>query len=150
MALCSSHTNIPQFYMRLESSSSAEQSCLNARANDNDLQLAQAPHLLRGTRATCNLRLPSCHFWRGGIVSLECSSSAGQVLHPMLYESDHGEIGAPGTDRMLLRTDFHAGERFCITGSSAGASFRMCDSQACHSGGTCEAWYSCCAKSQTC
>lgn len=49
------------------------------------LQVTQAPHLLRGIRTACDLRLPSCQLWRSSIVRLECSSRTRQVLHPMLY-----------------------------------------------------------------
>ena len=110
------------------------------------LQETPAPHLLRRTRTAYDLRFPSCQLWRGRIVRLECSPGAGQVFYPMLCESDHGETKSRDGQRTLLRTDFHAGDRLCITGSSVGGSFRMWCNQECHSGGTCEAWYSCCVK----
>jgi len=62
----------------------------------------QAPHLLRRTGAACDLRFPSCHLWRGSVVSPERSPGAGQVLHPVLCESDHGAIRIRGwTEGML-------------------------------------------------
>jgi len=110
----------------------------------------RAPHLSR-TRTGCDLGFPCRQLRRSGIVSLECSPGAGQVLHPVLCEPDHAEIrNRRQTGRISLRTDFHAGERFWMTGSSVGGSFRMWWSQECHSGGTCEAWYSCCVKCQMC
>lgn len=59
------------------------------------IQTTRAPHLLRGTRTARNLGFPSCQLRRGSIVRLECPSGAGQVLHPVLYKSDHGETKKP-------------------------------------------------------
>lgn len=42
-----------------------------------------------------------------------------------------------------MHTAFQGGVKFCITASCEGGSFRICCIHECHSGGTCDAWYSC-------
>ena len=45
------------------------------------------PYLSGGIGTSCNLRFPSCHLWRGGVVSSECPSGSCQVLHPVLLRN---------------------------------------------------------------
>lgn len=48
-----------------------------------------------------------------------------------------------GRGKGRIHTAFHDGVELCITASPGGVSFRMWESHACHSAGTCEALKSC-------
>jgi len=51
----------------------------------------------------------------------------------------YGRYAALVPVRLSVHGAFHGGEDFCITASSVGGSFRMCEIHECHSGGTWEA-----------
>jgi hypothetical protein len=103
--------------------------------------------------------LPSIDFWQDGVVWLVRPSRASQIFHIWLNTRGCQSRKCRG-HVALVHTAFHGGDKFCITGSFVGGSFRICDIQACHSGGIwvalkscyensgqsgCEEWGRCCS-----
>jgi hypothetical protein len=72
--------------------------------------------------------------------------------HGMAYTMSRGagEVKLEeGTGKGRIHTAFHDGVELCMTASSGGVSFRMWESHARHSAGTCEALRSCYRRKQT-
>jgi hypothetical protein len=96
---------------------------------------------LVSTRRNC--WVPCSYFGSNRVVGFEGTTSSCEILGPGLMQTFNRWQTMTLNRFRKLRTACHGGLDAVMSSSFVGASFRMCESHECHSGGTCVALKSC-------